>query len=227
MKYEKNFLWIVILIAAVVLIGIRGLFAYYNASDSVNNVFTAGEIKAELIEPSAPVVDKDGNGIIDNWERLVPCQVITKDPMVANTGTNDAFIFVSVEIPKETFKAVHEDGSLGEQKTAPVYTFSLEKGWEEVFRREDESVVTCMYAYAQNGNCTILAAGETTNQVFSTVATVNFLEGTIVSGTKAEIPVKAYAIQASSLGIDGDTTDTWEVFNLVAGQFNIDLNEGD
>ena len=81
---------------------ITGAFAFLTATtDTKTNTFTVGSIKVELDEgPWKTYPDTDADGIPDIAEELVSGKVIEKAPLIRNTGSNDAYGFVLVSIPK-------------------------------------------------------------------------------------------------------------------------------
>lgn len=119
-------------------LALTGAFAYLTDNDSKTNTFTVGDVKLQLIEDTW--YDEDGNvkndtndnGIPDFAENVVPTQIITKDPQIKNTGKNDSFVYLEVEVPKAALYTVDADGNSLNGKTfnadgtvadqgAPVY----------------------------------------------------------------------------------------------------------
>ena len=86
------------LLAALTAIG--GVAAYFTDTDTSVTTFTVGKIEIDLQEPAWEAKsDTDANGIPDEAERMEPAQTIAKDPFVENIGTNEAYIFITVETP--------------------------------------------------------------------------------------------------------------------------------
>ena len=77
-------------------------FAFLTATtETKTNTFTVGSIKVEVDEgPWDEYPDTDTDGIPDIAEDLVSGKVIEKAPLIRNTGSNDAYGFVLVSIPK-------------------------------------------------------------------------------------------------------------------------------
>ena len=96
-KTWKNYLGA----AALVTVLFAGsVSAYFTDQDEKVNTFTVGKVTIELEEPKwEKKPDDNGNKITDEAERMTPNQTIIKDPQVKNTGNNDAFIYMTVEVP--------------------------------------------------------------------------------------------------------------------------------
>ena len=82
--------------------------AYLAAStDTLQNVITAGSVRASLIE--------------EKWQpqdgmTVYPGQQLEKDPAVENTGENDANVFLEVQIPAEMIALVNEETGMKTEK---------------------------------------------------------------------------------------------------------------
>ena len=63
-----------------------------NSEEEVKNTFTYGEVKITLSEEK---YDRLSNAA----KVMAPLSKIDKDPVVVNTGKNDAVVFIKVEIP--------------------------------------------------------------------------------------------------------------------------------
>ena len=102
----------------IAILAVGGTLAYFTSTETVTNTFTAGDVKITLTEsevtadptkasttPEANAhgyFDADGeertitNGQTQDYSTLLPGATVHKDPMVTNTGTNDAYIRVKV-----------------------------------------------------------------------------------------------------------------------------------
>ena len=108
-KTWKNYLGA----AALVTVLFAGsVSAYFTDQDEKVNTFTVGKVTIELEEPKwEKKPDDNGNKIPDEAERMTPNQTIIKDPQVKNTGNNDAFIYMTVEVPCRQIISVNNDGT--------------------------------------------------------------------------------------------------------------------
>lgn len=104
----------------IAILAVGGTLAYFTAEETVTNTFTVGDVQITLTESEVtadpteadPAVtealaygyfDADGadartitNAETQEYETLLPGATVHKDPMVTNTGTNDAYIRVKV-----------------------------------------------------------------------------------------------------------------------------------
>ena len=80
----------------ITIMSIGGISAYFTDTDTQTNKFTVGKVTVDLTEPEwDKYPDKDNNGIPDQAEDLTPNKTIVKDPVITNTGINEAFIFAT------------------------------------------------------------------------------------------------------------------------------------
>ncbi|MCD8083949.1 MAG: hypothetical protein LUE86_10675 [Clostridiales bacterium] len=85
-------------------LGGGGILAYATDNEEAVNIMTIGEVKIDLVEPNYP-----GNSS-DEVKNLVPNQKVTKDPHIVNTGTNDAIVFMEMQVPMREVTQVGDDG---------------------------------------------------------------------------------------------------------------------
>ena len=115
---KKN---IVIAIATVCVLVIGASFAYFVDHSKVTNSFTVGDIEVEVSEPNwNPEEGKD----------ITPNKIIKKDPLVTNTGVNDAYAFISVKVPKADVTTVTANGTLNEKKVQDLFTYTVNNNWK-------------------------------------------------------------------------------------------------
>lgn len=174
-----------ILLGAGLTVGITGAYLW-DTTGEIRNVVTAGSVKAELLE--------------EHWnplkgEKVYPRQVLKKDPVVKNTGTNEANVFLEVEIPMAEISTV--DASSNQKlpaKSMELFTFQAEESeWALLFQKQEQNVKSYVYGYRK-----LLKPGEVTAPLFETVTMVNYLEGELDLAKTYEIPVKAKVIQTQS-----------------------------
>ena len=104
MKKKITALCICIAMLAIALIG--GTMAYFTDKEEKTNVFTVGDIDIELNEVSE-VQDKNGGKIEGRatvtatgvkYTNLMPTNKIVKQPTIVNTGSNAAYVRVTVDL---------------------------------------------------------------------------------------------------------------------------------
>ena len=207
---------------------ITGAFAFLTATtDTKTNTFTVGSIKVELDEgPWETYPDTDTDGIPDIAEELVSGKVIEKAPLIRNTGSNDAYGFVLVSIPKaESAMIVNSDGTHPAAASENVELFelldaegnniltegNLPAGWSQVDISAELSARTdadqdsynhYLFAYdtvIPGSASTAVEADRQTSTLFSKVRFANVTED-FAGATAKELVVKVevMAIQADS-----------------------------
>lgn len=174
-----------ILLGIGLTVGITGAYLW-DATGEIRNVVTAGSVKAELLE--------------EHWnqlkgEKIYPGQILKKDPVIKNTGTNEANVFLEVEIPMAEISIVdtYSNQKLP-AKNVELFTFLAEESeWTLLFQKQERNVKTYVYGYRK-----LLKPGETTAPLFERVTMVNYLEGELDPTETYEMPVKAKVIQTQS-----------------------------
>ena len=238
----KNLL---IVMAMLVILIIGSIGAYFTATDEATNSFTVGKIDVEITEPTwEALADTDENDIPDVAEAVLPNQLIEKDPMVTNTSdANDAFVFVKVTVPKaDIYTANIADGNKAKQ-TSVTQLFQLNnadntkagngKAWNgnDTFNAdswyliksntEGDDVNEYIFAYGSSTDCTVLAAGETTEEpVFSSVTFCNAISGQDLELSTQNITIEAYAIQANDL-TSSDKTEPAAIWAILSAQGSV------
>lgn len=173
-------------LAATITIG--GTVAYLTDQDAADNKFTVGKVEVELEEPS--------------WEEeehqdLQAGESVEKDPHITNTGVNDAYVYLEVQVPMETIITAAEDGTRengGVAVNQELFTFTANKNWTQISKTESNGYMVYVYSYDK-----ILASGESTNTLFDTMTFANVIEGQIDS-REYIVPVEAFAIQTANTG---------------------------
>lgn len=200
---------IVIACAAAALMLIGGASAYFTSQDAATNTWTVGSVNIDLLEP-----DYDA----DDAQNIVPNQTLAKDPQVRNTGTNDAFVFIKFTIPKASVRTASDNGTVSDAAVQELFDYTIDDGWTQVSHTDGADGGIYVYAYAADGDCVALEAGETTPAVFSNgkITFKNIVEGQL--GTSLTIPVNAYAIQTSDITASDSTVpaDVWAVLSRQA-----------
>ena len=172
-----------VLVAALI---VTGLYAFLFSKNEKRNKFTIGNVDIKLHESFMDVEDSIAyDPIITN---LVANQKITKAPWIENTGSNPAFVYMSVGIPvqevllegrtypieTELLTLLYNSGT----EQAPVYEPGINDGWAIIPNRdgtlftevEKDGQKYHYYNYAYN---TELAPSDTTPKLFDKVQYVN------------------------------------------------------
>lgn len=192
-----------------------GLFVM--TTPTLENVFTVGSVKIRLTEPH---YDPSGN------TPMVQGQTVGKDPVITNTGTNSAFVWLEVEVPKETVRLLTEAGAPEEKEEE---LFSLDglddKNWVLVESRPAGEGKTMTYVY---GYASILPSegdGRTTEPLFQTVTYKKILEDSQEAHAYS-IDVRAYGIQTTLSGLEHSGGKlTAEDFKTIISAYAEDMAE--
>lgn len=209
---KKRFVAILLCVTLVALAAIGATFAYLTDTKTVDNTFTMGNVAIKLDETN--VNDPTGDRVTSNTYNVYPGAVVTKDPIVHNTGKNAAYIRATVNVSnwmnlvgayypdfKETFP------NDGYKAALNLLVGELGEGWSVVGVEAGDTFTIgqfdakfiLKYEGALDG---ALAAGADTTAMFQTVtipAGIDNVNTDSFSGVK----VVAQAIQA-------DGFDTWE-----------------
>lgn len=167
-------------------------------TESRANNFTFGNISIELKE--------------EEWDKLTPedkivypGREIKKDPKITNTGKNDLYAYIEVQVPRAEVRVVADDGSVTQKEWHDLFSFKANSGWEliESHTTADQTYSVYLYAYTDR----ILAHGDSTETLFykDKVTYINVLEGELPMDTVLKMPVNAYAIQSGYLNESGTT----------------------
>lgn len=209
---KKRFVAILLCVTLVALAAIGATFAYLTDTKTVDNTFTMGNVAIKLDETN--VNDPEGDRVTRNTYNVYPGAVVTKDPIVHNTGKNAAYIRATVNVSnwmnlvgayypdfKETFP------NDGYKAALNLLVGELGEGWSVVGVEAGDTFTIgqfdAKFILKYNGALDgALAAGADTTAMFQTVtipAGIDNANTESFSGVK----VVAQAIQA-------DGFNTWE-----------------
>lgn len=195
-----------ILIAAVLtaILLIGGASAFFTDRETAVNNFTVGDVEVGLDEPSWNP---------DEGRDITPGKVIPKDPVLTNEGANPAYVFLKVTVPTADIVTSAADGSKEQKALKELFTYSVNEGWTEIDKEQNDGGNSYIYAYGTDSAMTILNKGEKTPALFDNVKLINIIEGQI-DGEALSLPVDSYAIQTADL----EKTEPYEIFRLIAAQ---------
>ena len=205
---KKRFVAILLCVTLVALAAIGATFAYLTDTKTVDNTFTMGNVAIKLDETN--VNDPTGDRVTSNTYNVYPGAVVTKDPIVHNTGKNAAYIRATVNVSnwmnlcaayypdfKETFP------NDGYKAALNLLVGELGEGWSVVGVEAGDTFTIgqfdAKFILKYDGK---LAAGENTTAMFQTVTIPTGIDNASTDSFK-EVKVVAQAIQA-------DGFDTWE-----------------
>lgn len=200
---KKTKLSRVLAIFLVLAIAVAGAYAFLTATtDTKVNKFTVGSIKIDLDEgPWEDYPDDNGNDIPDIAENIVSGQIIEKAPSVINNGSNGAYAFLVVSIPKADAVIAEIDGTLQRDaetgtpiatENAELFTLLNANTTDWTLIASDNTQADYNYYVYSYG---LLEAGADTNALFNKVKFANVTEDFTADGALV-VKVSAVAIQA-------------------------------
>lgn len=190
--------------------GVQGISAYFTDTAEKTNTVTVGDVTTDLEEPGW---DKTPD---DEKNDITPNQKIPKDPKVTNTGTNDAYVFIEVQVPVKKIITVGSNGQKLPAANTELFQYKVNSGWVKVEDSEmtSDGAVTAhryVYAYGTSTACKALKHGETTPALFDSITLINAIEGQIDNAT-LNMPVKSYAIQTENIGNSSAPADVYKIY---------------
>lgn len=206
MEMKKNSGKAVVAAGLAGALAVGGMLAFFTDTDTATNEFEIGEdLDIEVVEPEWDPEDaKD----------LVPTQSVSKNPILLNTATYDAYMWADVVCPWASVVCVGEDGAA--EATAQARSlFELEgldnAKWASQYAEGDEGVTldptTGLYGVVDDANGTI---------------TFRFLCNSVVAGATDASPEYAENATAGALKYKGTASDpiftAAKLVNLVEGQ---------
>lgn len=220
---------VVIVTALAALMMVGGISAYFTSTDNAENTWTVGNVEIDLQEPGYDQFNPEES------KGMTPNEVIHKDPKIRNTGSNDAYVFMKVSIPKANVAVATQDGTKQEAQLQELFDYTINNGWVKV--AENTSAAdknTYVFAYGTDTVCTALAKDDFTSVLFKNTETAgmaeagtvglitfkNVIEGQGLESITLHIPVEAYGIQTTDLTAQ-DVTSPAEVWKVINNQNNI------
>jgi len=204
---KKRFVAILLCVTLVALAAIGATFAYLTDTKTVNNTFTMGNVAIKLDETN---VNPTGDRVTSNAYSVYPGAVVTKDPIVHNTGKNAAYIRATVNVSNWMNLCAAYYPESGFEFTKPGYEKSLEllvgtlgEGWSVVGVEAGDTFTIgqfdAKFILKYDG---ALASGADTTAMFQTVTIPTGIDNASTDSFSG-VKVVAQAIQA-------DGFDTWE-----------------
>lgn len=205
---KKSILMAAIAVMLVAVLVVGGTLAYFTDTKSATNTFTMGNVKITLDETN--VNDPQGARVTENTYNVYPGAVVTKDPVVHNTGKNAAYIRATVNVSnwmnlvaayypdfKETFP------NDGYKAALNLLVGELGEGWSVVGVEAGDTFTIgqfdAKFILKYDGK---LAADESTTAMFQTVTIPAGIDNANADSLSS-VKVVAQAIQA-------DGFDTWD-----------------
>lgn len=203
---KKSILMAAIAVMLVAVLVVGGTLAYFTDTKSATNAFTVGDVKIKLDESN--VNDPSGDRVTSNeYTGMLPGIQYKKDPVVTNTGKNDAYVRAVVTIEN----GMNWLGLYYDKTTTPPQVDAFEKlicntlgnnweivGFKYVMSTQDHPTSDIVVTLKYTG---VLAAGKATTAMFEKImlpanATTNDITTRVAQNGVFHIDVVAQAIQA-------------------------------
>ena len=205
---KKRFVAILLCVTLVALAAIGATFAYLTDTKTVDNTFTMGNVAIKLDETD--IKNPNGARVTSNEYNVYPGAVVTKDPIVHNTGKNAAYIRATVNVSNWMNLCAAYYPESGFEFTKPGYEKSLEllvgtlgEGWSVVGVEAGDTFTIgqfdAKFILKYDGK---LAAGADTTAMFQTVTIPTGIDNANTESFSG-VKVVAQAIQA-------DGFENWE-----------------
>ena len=229
-KKLKRFISVGLILCILASIGIG---AYLTSTDVNSDIYTVGNVSAEIIAK--------GDMELDNVGALLPGTKHIYERAAKNTGINDAYVFMSLTIPYEMVGASSNDGTQIGERTRQLFIPGVQDGyigseWKIVdvgyidqYKIENNGqycgehdaysavvgdTITFIYGFIgdnADGTLKVLKSGETTSNLVETMELTNLYSAGKIDG---EISTRLYAIQDKYVnGGLNDANGVWAVIN--------------
>lgn len=196
---KKNWKVIVIAIIAIIVVAatVIGISAYLTDMQTLDNIFTMGNVRIRLDEGAWEETLANGENL-----NITPNAKIAKEPKIVNEGKNDAYVFLKVKIP--TGKISPNDTT-----ESPLFKYTKNSGWEliETVTNTDEHYVEKVYCYTDNNGILKGKNGNTTYETGTLFDYIIFenIKGNFEQNTVQFVDISAYAIQSDNIDVTGST----------------------
>ena len=205
---------------------VGGTFAYMSSIEGSGNVFLIGDVHIKTTEPKFPTTDANGDGVPDDNEKMVPYQTEPKNPLIQNTGKNDAIVFMKVTVPAEQVTLFNDDGTRNDVALTDIFWLKQDEDSDDSHQNHfDENwieLTTIDSQVVDNADCNDEGKGreyifgyhvrldsyEKTTSLFDKVQNKKYGSQTINPEEIENITIDSYAIQADDIYRDGAAMDT-------------------
>lgn len=181
---KKKLMAIALAVCVVAVLAAGASLAYFtDKTEAANNTFTMGNVKITLDETD---LTKDGSSRTpagNTYTNLYPGMDMVKDPIVHNTGRNDAWVRVIVRVANGA--AFMDKFAIAPYASSPLegLTHGLGVGWQITASTKDTATSDMVYTIVYN---TVLKPGESTPAVFEKL----YIPATFGNGEMAAITYK-------------------------------------
>ena len=217
---KKSILMAAITVMLVAVLVVGGTLAYFTDTKSATNTFTVGDVKIKLDESN--VNDPDGDRVTSNeYTGMLPGIQYKKDPVVTNTGNNDAYVraVVTIENGMNWLGFYYDDASTFPQVEAfeKLICNTLGTGWEivgfkNVMSTQDHPTSDTVVTLEYKG---VLKAGGVTSAMFENIMLPAKMTASDITTRVAQNGVLHIDVVAQAIQADGFTSwnDAFKAFD--------------
>lgn len=181
---KKKLMAIALAVCVVAVLAAGASLAYFtDKTGPANNTFTMGNVKITLDETDLTKTDNSRTPAGNTYTNLYPGMDMVKDPIVHNTGRNDAWVRVIVRVTNGA--AFMDKFAIAPYASSPLegLTHGLGEGWQITASTKDTATNDMVYTIVYN---TVLKPGESTPAVFNKL----YIPATFGNGEMAAITYK-------------------------------------
>lgn len=117
--------------AMIAALAAGGTAAYLTDFETATNSFTVGKVDIALEEPGWKPEENT---------KIVPTQVIKKDPYVENKGVNEAFVYLEVSVPVREIITAAADGTRNNLEKTELFSYSKNSDWTQMERKKSDRI---------------------------------------------------------------------------------------
>ena len=182
MKKKRMAIALAVCVVAVLAAG-ASLAYFTDKTEAADNTFTMGNVKITLDETDLTKTDNSRTPAGNTYTNLYPGMDMVKDPIVHNTGKNDAWVRVIVRVANGA--AFMDKFAIDPYASSPLegLTHGLGEGWQITASTKDTAANDMVYTIVYN---TVLKPGESTPAVFEKL----YIPATFGNGEMAAITYK-------------------------------------
>ena len=181
---KKKLMAIALAVCVVAVLAAGASLAYFtDKTEAANNTFTMGNVKIALDETDLTKIDGSRTAEGNTYTHLYPGMDMVKDPIVHNTGKNDAWVRVIVRVANGA--AFMDKFAIAPYASSPLegLTHGLGEGWQITASTKDTAANDMVYTIVYN---TVLKPRESTPAVFNKL----YIPATFGNGEMAAITYK-------------------------------------
>lgn len=181
---KKKLMAIALAVCVVAVLAAGASLAYFtDKTEAANNTFTMGNVKITLDETDLTKGDGSRTPAGNTYTNLYPGMDMVKDPIVHNTGKNDAWVRVIVRVANGA--AFMDKFAIAPYASSPLegLTHGLGEGWQITASTKDTATNDMVYTIVYKN---VLKPGESTPAVFNKL----YIPATFGNGEMAAITYK-------------------------------------